>query len=125
MTLAAATMLKVDGEKGEANIAFPKVEFEDARADDRASLFIRVARETSSPLLSWAAIICSGPRYLGYKGSSLKLPEKSGSYSINETLALGSLKVIVRKTHPWLITEPSEKIFRTWTACARRISLKK
>ncbi|MBU2575234.1 MAG: hypothetical protein KKH28_14285 [Elusimicrobia bacterium] len=107
--LTSLIRLTIDAEKGKAEIEFPRVEFEDARAGDRASTFIRAAPEISSPLLSWAAVICSGRRYLGYKGSGLKLPEKSGAYSINETLALGSLKALVGKTHPWLATAPAGK----------------
>ena len=96
--------ITVEGKKGKAEIAFPRVEFEERRTGDKASFFIRVSSETSSPVLSWAAIICSGRNYLGYKGASLKLPEKSGSFSVDDTtLALGGPGALVRKTHPWLI----------------------
>jgi hypothetical protein len=96
--------VKVEGKKGKAEIAFPRVEFEKQRTGDRSSFFIKVSSEASSPVLSWAAIICSGRNYLGYKGASLKLPEKSGVFSVDDTtLALGGLGALVRKTHPWLI----------------------
>jgi len=96
--------IKVEGDKGKAEIAFPKVEFEKPLPGNRMSFFIKVSSEVSSPRLSWAAVICSGRNYVGYKGSSLKLPERSGIFSVDDTtLALGPLGALVRKTHPWLI----------------------
>jgi hypothetical protein len=47
----------VDGKKSKAEVRFPEVGFENARAGDRSFFFIRVAGEASSPALSWAAII--------------------------------------------------------------------
>ena len=96
--------VKVEGKKGRAEIAFPKVEFEESRTGNKSSFFIKISSEASSPVLSWAAIICSGRNYVGYKGASLTLPEKSGVFSVDDTtLALGRLGSQVRKTHPWLI----------------------
>lgn len=96
--------VRVDGEKGKAEIAFPKVEFEKAGDGNRSSFFIKVSSEASAPMLSWAAVICSGRSYVGYKGASLKLPEGSGGVTVDDTtLALGRLGALVRKTHPWLI----------------------
>jgi len=96
--------IRVEGKKGKAEIAFPKVEFEEQGTGNKASFFIRISSETPAPVLSWAAIICSGRNYIGYKGASLKLPEKSGTFFLDDTtLALGRLGALVRKTHPWLI----------------------
>jgi len=96
--------IRVEGRKGKAEIGFPKVEFEKPRAGDRSSFFIRISSEAASPTLSWAAIICSGRNYLGYKGASLTLPDKPGIFAVDDTtLALGGLGALVRKTHPWLI----------------------
>ncbi len=40
--------------------------------------------------------------YLGYKGSTVNFPETSGSFSVNESLALGAPKAMIIKTHAWL-----------------------
>lgn len=96
--------VRVEGKKGKAEIAFPKVEFEEPWAGNRSSFFIRISSEAPATVLSWAAIICSGQNYLGYKGASLRLPEKTGVVSVDDTtLALGRLGALVRGTHPWLI----------------------
>lgn len=100
--LTGGISLLMDAETGRAEIAFPAVEFEDADGDDRAELYFRLAAGAPSPQLSWAAVLCAGSRYLGYQGASFRLPERSGEYSIEETVALGSRKVLVAETHPWL-----------------------
>ncbi|OGS45666.1 MAG: hypothetical protein A3J79_13840 [Elusimicrobia bacterium RIFOXYB2_FULL_62_6] len=100
--LTGAIALAFEAGKGQAEIIFPGAEFDDAQPEDRSALFVRVTGGSSSPQLSWASVICSGSRYLGYKGASLKLPEKSGAYALDETLALGAKKVLIEKTHPWL-----------------------
>lgn len=99
----SAIKLKMDKEKGEMTITFPKVDFGDQAAGDKAHLFVKILRETPAPVISWATVICSGGNYLGYKGSTLNFPETSGSLSINEMLALGSYpKRLIERTHPWL-----------------------
>lgn len=100
--LTGAIELAFEAGRGQAEIIFPGAEFDDAQPEDRSALFVRVAGGGSSPLLSWASVICSGSRYLGYKGASLKLPESSGTYALDENLALGAQKGLIEKTHPWL-----------------------
>lgn len=98
----SAIKLKMDKEKGEMTVTFPKVDFGDQAAGDKAHLFVKILRETPAPVISWATVICSGGNYLGYKGSTLNFPETSGSLSISETLALGYPKLLIARTHPWL-----------------------
>lgn len=98
----SAVKLKMDKEKGEMTVTFPKVDFGDQEPGDKAHLFVKILRETPAPVISWATVICSGGNYLGYKGSTLNFPENSGSLSISETLALGYPKLLLTRTHPWL-----------------------
>ena len=100
--LNSAIKLKMDKEKGEMTITFPKVDFGDQQPGDKAHLFVKILRETPTPVISWATVICSGGNYLGYKGSTLNFPETSGSMSISEMLALGYPKLLIARTHPWL-----------------------
>jgi len=101
--ITSAIKLKTDTEKGELTVTFPKVDFGDQAPGDKAHLFVKILRETPTPVISWATVLCSNGHYLGYKGSTLALPEKSGSLSITETLALGSYpKRLLARTHPWL-----------------------
>ena len=101
--ITSAIKLKMDKEKGEMTVTFPKVDFGDQQPGDKAHLFVKILRETPTPVISWATVICSGGNYLGYKGSTLNFPEASGSLSINEMLALGSYpKRLIERTHPWL-----------------------
>ena len=100
--ITSAIKLKMDKEKGEMTITFPKVDFGDQAAGDKAHLFVKILRETPTPVISWVTVICSGGNYLGYKGSTLNFPETSGSLSISETLALGHPKLLLTRTHPWL-----------------------
>ena len=98
----SAIKLKLDKEKGELTVTFPKVDFGDQADGDKTHLFVKILRETPTPVISWATVICSGGNYLGYKGSTLNFPETSGSLSISETLALGYPKLLMTRTHPWL-----------------------
>jgi len=101
--ITSAIKLKMDKEKGEMTVTFPKVDFGDHAPGDKAHLFVKILRETPAPVISWATVLCSDGHYLGYKGSTLNLPERSGSMSISETLALGSYpKRLIARTHPWL-----------------------
>lgn len=100
--ITSAIKLKMDKEKGEMTVTFPKVDFGDQAPGDKAHLFVKILRETPAPVISWATVICSGGNYLGYKGSTLNFPETSGSLSISETLALGYPKLLLTRTHPWL-----------------------
>ncbi len=110
--LDSAIKVTIDGKEGKAEIKFPEVEYGEERAGCRASLFIRFIGPDTGPVLSWAAVVCSGRKYLGYKGASLELPGRSGSFTIkDESLSLGPLKTMLNKTHPWLVpaAEKDEK----------------
>lgn len=96
------TKLTTNGKNGRVDIKFPAVEFADELPGDEAFLFVKATGTALTPEISWAAVLCSGGDYLGYKGSTLKLPEKPGAFSITETLALGERKALVKETHPWL-----------------------
>lgn len=100
--ITSAIKLKMDKEKGEMTVTFPKVDFGDQAPGDKAHLFVKILREAPTPVISWATVICSGNHYLGYKGSTLNFPEASGSMSISEMLALGYPKLLIARTHPWL-----------------------
>ena len=101
--ISSAVKLKVDKKKGELTVTFPKVDFGDAAPGDKAHLFVKLLRESPAPVLSWATVLCSDGHYLGYKGSTVSIPEEGGSLSISETLALGSYpKLLIARTHPWL-----------------------
>ena len=94
----------IDGKAGRAEIKFPGVEYEEARSGCRASLFIRLSGQGQPPVLSWAAVVCSGTKYLGYKGASLELPGRSGNFTIkDDSLSLGPQKTQLSRTHPWLV----------------------
>ena len=94
----SAITVRVDGKEGRADIRLPKAEG-GRRADGGTEVFVRYR----APVLSWAAVLCSGGRYLGYKGSSLKLPDERGSFEIkDEALAFGEQRVRLARTHPWL-----------------------
>lgn len=98
----SSTRLKLNKEKGELTVDFPDVDFIGGGFGDRADLFIRMTGTEAEPSISWATVLCSGGSYLGYKGSTVSLPRKSSSLSISETLALGSPKVLIARTHHWL-----------------------
>jgi len=100
--MSSSIKLKMDKEKGELTIGFPKASFGDAEPGDQAHLFVRMTRGLPAPAISWATVLCSNGHFLGYKGSNLSLPEQSGSFSIGETLALGYPKQLIARTHPWL-----------------------
>lgn len=100
--MTSSIKLKVDKEKGELTVGFPKVSFGDAEPGDKAHLFVKMTRGLPSPAVSWATVLCSNGHFLGYKGSNISLPEQSGSFSVSETLALGYPKQLISRTHPWL-----------------------
>lgn len=100
--ILSATKLKMDKEKGVLTITFPKVEFGDGLPDDRADLYVKLFGSDMAPVISWATVICGGPNFIGYKGSTVDFPRESGNLSITETLALGSPKLLIARTHPWL-----------------------
>ncbi|MDO8804844.1 MAG: hypothetical protein Q7R35_10455 [Elusimicrobiota bacterium] len=94
----------IDGQAGRAEINFPAAEHSEERSGFRSSLFIKFAEHSSAAVLSWATVVCSGRQYLGYKGSSLKFPDRSGDFIIkDETLSLGPAKTRLGMTHPWVI----------------------
>lgn len=102
--MTSSVKLKADAEKGELFISFPKVEFGEQAPDDKAFLFVKT-ETVPARKISWATVLCSGRSYLGYKGSNLFFPEKSGSFSMGETLALGAFpKRLIERTHPWLMS---------------------
>lgn len=100
--LTSSIKLKMDKEKGELTVGFPKASFGDAGPGDKAHLFVKMTRGLPAPAISWATVLCSDGHFLGYKGSNLSLPEQSGSFSISETLAMGYPKQLIARTHPWL-----------------------
>lgn len=101
--LVSSIKLKTDREKGRLTIGFPKETFGDPGPGDKAHLFVKITRGLPAPVISWATVLCSDGRYLGYKGSTIALPETSGSLSISETLALGEYpRLLIERTHPWL-----------------------
>ncbi len=111
--LDSAVTVFIYGEEQRAEITFPRAEDEEARSGFRASLFIKYSGPGSAPALSWAAVVCSGRHYLGYKGSSLRLPDKTGDFAIkDENLSLGPLKTLLVKTHPWVLPAPGKDGFR-------------
>jgi len=102
--LDSSVTVVVDGEKGKAEIRFPKVKYVEARTGFRSSLFVKFAPHDPTAVLSWAAVLCSGPTYLGYKGSSLEFPAEAGNFVIkDDTLSLGSQKSRLGRTHPWVV----------------------
>ncbi|OIO01783.1 MAG: hypothetical protein AUJ51_07685 [Elusimicrobia bacterium CG1_02_56_21] len=103
----------IEGEQGRAEISFPGSEYGEAGTGFRSSLFVKFAANGSSAVLSWASVLCSGSRYLGYKGASLKLPGKDGTFVIrDENLALGPQKTMLQNTHPWLVPVPETDSFQ-------------
>lgn len=103
--LESSVTVAVRGGEGRAEILFPGVKNPESAAGYRAALFIRLAEGGRAPVLSWAAVFCSGQRYLGYKGSSLEFPSETEDFAIkDESLALGPLKVRLARTHPWLMS---------------------
>lgn len=102
--LESSIKVVVEGETGRAEINFPGAGPDGAPYGFRSSLFVKFAANSSASVLSWASVVCSGRQYLGYKGSSLKLPGGAGDFVIkDETLSLGPLKSLLGRTHPWLL----------------------
>lgn len=93
----------VDGGGGRVEIELPATGPQGG-AGYRSSLFIKLAGRGASPVLSWAAVVCCGGQYLGYKGASLTLPGESGEFSLHDdNYALGPMKGLLGRTHPWLL----------------------
>ena len=104
--LDSSIKVVIDGKDGKAEIKFPGVEYKEARSGCRTSLFVRFSGQGQSPVLSWAAVVCSGPKYIGYKGGSLELPGRSGDFTIkDDSLSLGPQKTRLSRTHPWLVPD--------------------
>lgn len=104
LRLDSSIKVTVDGERGRAEIVFPAAEAGGTFYGFRSSLFVKLSGHSSSSVLSWAAVVCSGREYVGYKGSSLKLPDGSGGFILrDESLALGAVKDGLARTHPWLV----------------------
>lgn len=103
LRLYSAISVVVDGEAGRVEIDLPGAGPGEAPGPYRSSLFIKLAERDSAPELSWAAVVCVGGQYMGYKGASLALPGKSGEFSVrDDNYALGPVKGLLGRTHPWL-----------------------
>lgn len=100
--LTSSTKLRMNKEKGTLTVAFPEVQFAGGAFGSRAELFVKVTPGKPTPRISWAAVMCSKGAYLGYKGATVSFPTRSGSFSIKETLSLGSPKAAIVWTHRWL-----------------------
>jgi len=100
--LTSATRIKMDKENGELDVNFPDAEFGGGAFGARAELFVRLLNGADGPAISWAAVFCRGGTYLGYKGSNVAFPSRSGRFSLKETAALGAPKLLITRTHHWL-----------------------
>lgn len=99
--LDSSVKLVVDGEAGRVEIDLPEG---GGSGGYRTSLFVKFARRGAGAELSWAAVVCCGGQYLGYKGASLSLPSGRGDLSLrDDSYALGPMKALVGRTHPWLL----------------------
>ena len=100
--MTSATRLKMNKGKGELTVTFPDIHFAGGAFGDRSELFVKFTGGRSAPAISWAAVMCSGDSYIGYKGATVAFPSRNGSFSIKETLGLGSPKAGIARTHRWL-----------------------
>lgn len=99
----SSTKIKVNKEKGELTVYFPDVEFGGgAMFEGRSDLFVRLTGTDEAPAISWATVICSKGAFLGYKGATFDFPQRSGTFSISETFAMGAPKTLIARTHRWL-----------------------
>ncbi|MDQ7773475.1 MAG: hypothetical protein RDU13_08115 [Elusimicrobiales bacterium] len=106
VSVRSAVKVKVKKDKGEAVVSFPGVFFGEPAPGDGARLYIRVGGGDGAPAsVSWAAAICHGERYLGYKGATFTLPRGSGDPAVSETLATGDARALIARTHPWLFVK--------------------
>lgn len=97
----SSVTLTVDGEAGRAEIDLPGG---GAAGGYRTSLFVTLSRQGPASELSWAAVVCCGGRYLGYKGATLRLPDGEGELLLRDAVySLGPMKGLVGRTHPWLV----------------------
>jgi hypothetical protein len=102
MLMTSSTRLKINRRKGELTVTFPEIQFAGGAFGDKSDLFVKFSIGPSTPSISWAAVMCSGTSYIGYKGATVAFPSRSGSFSIKETLALGAPKGGIARTHAWL-----------------------
>ncbi len=100
--LTSATTIRMNKEKGELDVDFPEADFGGGAFGARAELFVRLEGTPSKPAVSWAAVFCKGGSYVGYKGSTVAFPSRSGRFSLKETAALGAPKLLITRTHHWL-----------------------
>ncbi|MCM2267135.1 MAG: hypothetical protein NDI60_05095 [Elusimicrobiales bacterium] len=99
----SSTKIKVNKEKGELAVYFPDVEFGGgAMFEGGSDLFVRITGTEEAPAISWATVICSNGSFLGYKGATFDFPQRSGTFSISETFAMGAPKTLIARTHRWL-----------------------
>lgn len=99
--LYSSVKLVVDGEAGRAEIDLPGG---GGTGGYTTSLFVKLARQEAATELSWAAVVCCGGQYLGYKGATLTLPAGRGELALrDDAYALGPMKALVGRTHPWLL----------------------
>ncbi len=98
---------RVDGSlsEGKMSLVLADVRF---RPDDGAGWTDRYflnAGVDEQASLSVVSVICQAGRLLGYKGFNQRLSELSGSFSIGEFLATGSITpLMLARAHPWLLT---------------------
>ncbi|MDA8130236.1 MAG: hypothetical protein M0011_01900 [Elusimicrobia bacterium] len=100
--------VSVNGGASRAEISFPSLGAAAGVIGYRSRLFIKLLPGTEGPVLSWAAVLCSGGSYVGYKGSSLLLSASEERLLIrDDALAMGWQRDRLRSTHPWLAGEGS------------------
>ena len=93
----SSVTVRVEGRAGRAEIRLPKTS--SGRGGGATAVFVRY----TPPVLSWAAVLCCDGRYLGYKGSSLRLPGPGGAVEIkDDALAYGAQRTRLSVTHPWI-----------------------
>ncbi|MHB0996728.1 MAG: hypothetical protein ACYC2I_10200 [Elusimicrobiales bacterium] len=101
MKLYSSVKLVVDGEAGRVEIDLPRG---GGSGGYSTSLFVKFAGREAGAELSWAAVVCCGGRYLGYKGATLTLPAEGGELALrDDSYALGPMRALVGRTHPWLL----------------------
>jgi len=103
LRLYSSISVVVDGAAGRVEIELPGAAPGEGGGAYRSSLFIKLAERDAAPELSWAAVVCVGGQYMGYKGASVALPGKAGEFSVRDhNYALGPVKGLLGRTHPWL-----------------------
>ena len=98
--------VSVEGAASRAEISFPSLGASAEAIGYSSRLFVKLLPGPEGPVLSWAAVLCSGGSYAGYKGSSLLLSAAAESLVVrDDALAMGWQRERLRSTHPWLAGE--------------------